>query len=71
MRSDLEKAGNVVAFLRLLWYYFDTKKWREQKCSVEILQHRTLKPLYSEYKKSRDKEKYLREEYSRLSEEKD
>ena len=43
-----------------LWYRFDTKKWREQKCSVEILQHRTLKPLYSEYKKSRDKEKYLR-----------
>ena len=27
--------------------------------------------MYSEYKKSRDKEKYLREEYSRLSEEKD
>ena len=27
--------------------------------------------MYSEYKKSRDKEKYLCEEYSRLSEEKD
>mgnify|MGYP000238759568 CR=1 FL=1 len=33
--------------------------------------YKELKPLYSEYKKSRDKEKYLREEYSRLSEEKD
>ena len=33
--------------------------------------YKELKPLYSEYKKSHDKEKYLREEYSRLSEEKD
>ena len=33
--------------------------------------YKELKPLYSEYKKSRDKEKYLREEYSRLSKEKD
>ena len=40
-----------------------------------LIKHTTtykgLKPLHSEYKKSRDKEKYLREEYSRLSEEKD